>query len=64
RAATGRTVGEEVVEQRVRRAKTLLSQSRMTQAQIAKACGFTDASHMNVVFRRRLGVAPGAFRKR
>lgn len=64
RAATGRTVGEEIVEQRVRRAKTLLSQSRMTQAQIAKACGFTDASHMNVVFRRRLGVAPGAFRKR
>ena len=62
RAATGRTVGEEIAEQRVRRAKTLLSQSRMTQAQIAKACGFTDASHMNVVFRRCLGSAPGAFR--
>ena len=34
----------------------------MCQAQIAAVCGFTDASHMNVVFRRRCGVRPSEFR--
>lgn len=62
RAATGRTVAEEIVEQRVRRAKALLVQRSMNQAQIAAACGFTDASHMNVVFQRLCGATPGAFR--
>ena len=62
RAAAGRTVGEEIVEQRIRRAKTLLAQRTMSQAQIAAVCGFTDASHMNVVFRRRCGVRPSEFR--
>jgi transcriptional regulator GlxA family with amidase domain len=62
RAAAGRTVGEEIVDQRIRRAKTLLAQRTMSQAQIAAVCGFTDASHMNVVFRRRCGVRPSEFR--
>ena len=62
RAATGRPVGEEIAEQRIRRAKALLEQRSMSQAAIAAACGFTDASHMNVVFRRRCGAPPGAFR--
>lgn len=62
RAATGRTVGDEIAEQRVRRAKALLARPSMSQAQIAQACGFTDASHMNVVFHRRCGAAPSAFR--
>ena len=62
RAATGRSPGEEIAEQRIRRAKALLSHHAMSQAQIAEACGFTDASHMNVAFRRRCGAPPSAFR--
>ena len=62
RAATGRSPGDEIIEQRIRRAKALLAQTRMSQSQIAAACGFTDASHMNVVFRRRCGALPSAFR--
>lgn len=62
RAATGRSPGEEIAAQRVARAKTLLAHRSMSQAQIAAACGFTDASHMNVVFRRRCGAPPSAFR--
>ena len=62
RAATGRSPGEEIAEQRIRRAKALLSLHTMSQAQIAEACGFTDASHMNVAFHRRCGAPPSAFR--
>ena len=62
RAAVGRTVGEEIAAQRIQRARTLLSQTHMSQAQIAEACGFVDASHMNAAFHRGLGVAPGRFR--
>lgn len=62
RAATGRSPGEEIIAQRLGRAKALLAQTSLSQARIARACGFTDASHMNVVFRRRLGRVPSAFR--
>ena len=62
RAATGRSPGDEIAEQRIRRAKALLADRSMSQAEIAAACGFTDASHMNVVFRRRCGAVPSAFR--
>ena len=63
RAATGRTLNEEITDRRLRHAQTLLSQTRMTQSQIAAWCGFTDASHMNIVFHRRFGVPPSAFRQ-
>ena len=62
RAATGHTLNDEITDLRLRHAQTMLSRTRMTQAQIATECGFTDASHMNVVFRRRLGASPSAFR--
>ena len=62
RVAAGRSPGEEIVGQRLDRAKALLAQTSLSQARIAKACGFTDASHMNVVFRRRYGKVPSAFR--
>jgi len=62
RAATGSTLSDEITALRLRHAKTLLSRTHMTQAQIAAACGFTDASHMNVVFRRKFGTQPSSFR--
>ena len=30
-------------------------------AEVAAACGFYDQSHLNRVFKARVGVAPGAF---
>ena len=62
RNATGSTLSDEITALRLRHAKTLLSRTHMTQAQIAAACGFTDASHMNVVFRRKFGAKPSSFR--
>ena len=62
RTSAGRSITEEVSARRVLHAKSLLSQTKMTQAQIAVACGFFDASHMNTVFHRCCGARPSAFR--
>lgn len=63
RAATGRSLNAEITDLRIRRAKTMLAKSSMTQAAIATACGFCDASHLNVIFRRHCGAPPSAFRE-
>ena len=62
RASAGRSINEEVSARRILHAKSLLSQTEMTQTQIAAACGFFDASHMNTVFRRLCGAKPSCFR--
>jgi len=63
RAATGRSLNDEITELRIRRAKTMLAKSALSQSAIAAACGFCDASHLNVVFRRHCGAPPSAFRE-
>ncbi|MBO7688200.1 MAG: substrate-binding domain-containing protein [Kiritimatiellae bacterium] len=63
RAATGRSLNAEITDMRIRRAKTMLAKSSMPQAAIATACGFCDASHLNVIFRRHCGAPPSAFRE-
>jgi LacI family transcriptional regulator len=63
RAATGHSLNDEITHLRIRRAKTLLAKSSMSQAAIAAACGFCDASHLNVIFRRHCGAPPSAFRE-
>jgi len=63
RAATGRSLNDEITELRIRRAKTMLAKSALPQSAIAAACGFCDASHLNVVFRRHCGAPPSAFRE-
>lgn len=62
RVATGHAISEEIGTRRIQHAKSLLSQTSMTQAQIATACGFFDASHMNTVFHRLCGAKPSSFR--
>ena len=63
RAATGRSLNDEITELRIRRAKTMLAKSALPQSAIATACGFCDASHLNVIFRRHCGAPPSAFRE-
>jgi len=62
RAAMGRSLNDEITALRIRRAKALLSKTSMTQAEIAAKCGFCDASHMSVIFRRHCSAPPSAFR--
>lgn len=51
-----------VVRTRVDRAASLLADSELTIASIARAVGFRTASHFSTVFRRFMGVTPRAYR--
>ena len=62
-----RTFGEPphgyLVGRRVARACEILEGGRTPLADVAAACGFSDQSHMNRVFARRLGTSPGRWRR-
>jgi AraC family transcriptional regulator len=63
RAATGLTPHQYVLERRLSTAQQLLRESRMLLADIALECGFSSQTHMNDVFRKRLGVTPLEYRR-
>jgi AraC-like DNA-binding protein len=48
---------------RVKCAKNLLEQGKMSITEVALAVGFSDASYFNRVFRQEVGVAPGAYQR-
>lgn len=58
----GCTVGEYVRDLRLDFAAGKLARTGEPLAQIAEAAGFADQSHFTRVFRRKLGVTPGAYR--
>jgi len=47
---------------RLARAATLLSQSDLPVAAIARACGFADPGHFSHRFRKTYGAPPGRYR--
>jgi AraC family transcriptional regulator len=51
-----------VLHCRVKRAKELLADGKMSQAQIAFAAGFSDQSHYTRWFRQISGLTPGGYR--
>jgi AraC family transcriptional regulator len=63
RAATGLTPHQYVLERRLSTAQQLLRQSKTLLADIALKCGFSSQTHMNDVFRKRLGVTPREYRR-
>jgi AraC-like DNA-binding protein len=60
RRDVGLTPHAYLMDRRVREARALLAQG-MAPASVAAACGFYDQSHLNRVFKLRIGVTPGAF---
>jgi AraC family transcriptional regulator len=52
-----------VLTERVNRARDLLSKRDLSVADVALAVGFSDASQLNRVFRKLVGVTPTAFRR-
>jgi AraC family transcriptional regulator len=56
------TIGEYVQRLRVDRASVLLQDPEIPLTEIAFSCGFADQSHFTRIFKRRVGVTPGAYR--
>jgi len=63
RVSTGTTPHEYVLQQRVARARTLLTRTNYSLLDIALTCGFADQSHLNRVFKKHAGVPPGQYRR-
>jgi AraC family transcriptional regulator len=61
--ATGHTPYHYVLEKRLKRAKQLLEDSRLSLVEVALTVGFVSQAHMNKMFKQRFAVTPGAYRK-
>lgn len=61
--STGVTPHRFVLQERVRLAQTLLSETTRPIAEIALATGFSSQSHLGVAFRAIAGVSPGRWRQ-
>lgn len=64
KSSTGTTPHEFVLRQRLDRARALIERTSTPLKDVAQRCGFADQSHMNRLFRRRLGTTPGRLRGR
>jgi len=62
-ASTGVSPHMFVMQRRVERAQSLISQTGEPLAEIALACGLSDQAHLTRLFRRFAGVTPGQWRR-
>ena len=62
-AELGHSPGEEILRQRLAKARTLLRETDLPLAKIAELCGFCHASYFSNVFRRETGLSPRKWRK-
>jgi len=58
------SIGREILNQRLQRAKHLLRDDSVQLGRIAEVCGFCNASYFTNVFRRETGITPKDWRKR
>ena len=63
RQETGTSPSEYIASLRTERAKHLLSQTDMTIAEIAESVGYENRHYFQAVFKSRVGITPGAFRR-
>ena len=59
----GRSVGAELLRQRLARVKLLLKRPELTMASIARQTGFCHAAYLTNTFKRAFGITPRAWRK-
>jgi AraC family transcriptional regulator len=64
RQATGYSLHQHLIRQRINKASTLLRRSDLTIGEIASRVGFYDSSHLVRHFKRLTGLTPRALRKR
>lgn len=63
KANVGVTPYQYLLQRRIARAQELLAKGDMPLAGIAYACGFASQSHMTDIFREKLAITPGRYRK-
>ena len=63
RELRGRTIHEEIQMARIDRAMRLLKDPSLSIGWISGECGFSDAPHFSMMFRRLTGMAPSRWRK-
>lgn len=63
RAVFQRSVHDEIVLVRLRRAKELLRETELSLSVIAEKAGFRHQEYMGVVFKARLGLTPARYRQ-
>ena len=63
RQSTGCPPHRWLLQRRIKRAQDLLSNSDKTLVEIAKACGFSDQSHLTRAFGQTVGTSPGLWRR-
>jgi LacI family transcriptional regulator len=59
-----RTVHDQILRERVARAQLLLATTSLSIARIATQAGFTGQEYLGVIFRTKLGITPGEYRRR
>jgi LacI family transcriptional regulator len=64
RALLGRTIHDEILDARLKRARMLLAETRLPVSAVAEKAGFNHPEYLGVVFRSREGTTPGAYRRR
>ncbi|MBO9697972.1 MAG: helix-turn-helix transcriptional regulator [Sphingopyxis sp.] len=62
--ATGHTPAQYVLRQRLRHACWFLMNRPLSIAEIAFATGFSSHAHLCAIFRRKVGMSPGEWRRR
>lgn len=63
KSTTGISPYQYLLNERVERAKILLSNTSCSLAEVALRCGFSHQEHLSRMFRRFTGVAPGGYRR-
>jgi LacI family transcriptional regulator len=63
RKILGKTVHQEILDIRLKRACTLLAETDLPLIEVAEQAGFTHQEYLGVVFRTRLGMTPAQFRR-
>lgn len=62
--STGMTVGDYLIQLRIRRAAELLEEQQLTIEEICSEIGYANVSYFSKIFKSRMGLTPGQYRQR
>lgn len=60
---TGKSMGNYILDERIKKAKLLLETSEMTISEVAQAVGYDNFSYFSKLFKDRTGMTPKEYRK-